>query len=180
LRSQIQFTTLRSAACPACDSTVASAHARERDRWLPETGFQGDDLGGPTRAQRFRSSSIRANVPGGIKLRTSGWLSQIRTRSASDIITHGSLQELGREPPQGGINVPTFWGRASHPVYELRSWLYAGRSRRSRIDPTHRNRPWNRDRGGWEYPVGLRAEQGFWNPENSPIEAEKDGGGGGN
>ena len=52
----------------------------------------------------------------------------------------GRGEGLGREPPQDGIHVPTFWGRASHPVHELRSRLFAGRRRRSRIDPTHRNR----------------------------------------
>jgi len=34
-------------------------------------------------SQCCRSSSIRAKVPGGIRFRTWGWLSQIRTKSAS-------------------------------------------------------------------------------------------------
>ena len=53
-------------------------------------------------------------------------------------------------------------------------------TRKPGLKGTHRNCPWNRDRRGWGYPVGLRAEQGFRNPENQPIEPEKYGGGGGN
>ena len=54
-----------------------------RQHFAPSVVDGSDLLGGTTGSQRFRSSSIRANVPGGIRLKTSGWLSQIRTRSAS-------------------------------------------------------------------------------------------------
>ena len=48
--------------------------------------------------------------------------------------------------------------------------MYAGRSRRSRIDPTHRNRPWNRDRRGQGIPWVYRPKWVSGTLRTNPVE----------